>query len=540
MDIKWNMGDLLDAVARVVPPGRPAIIQGERVVSWADLDARSNRLARNMMAGGLLAGDRVALLSRNAPEYLEGMVACFKARLVQVNINYRYRPDEVAYVFRDCGVTAVVYQKEFEPVLMEVRAAFPDVKLWICCDGEPGLQGAVRFDDLCVNGDPAPLGIERSGDDALLLYTGGTTGMPKGVQWTSHGYRESQLESPLLKIRPQNIEEHVAMVAANGAPGRVLPACPLMHGAGMASSVAELLVGGTVLLLPSPAFDADELWEVAATCKATRILIVGDVFARPMLAALDKQPGRHDLSALKVVSSAGLIWSEANKQGLLRHLPGVVLADIFGASEASGLGYAITSRDQSMPTGEFIPGPKTVLITEDDVVLGPGQPGEGMLARSEPLPEGYFGDPKKTAQTFRTIGGVRYGIPGDLARRDADERMFLIGRGSLVINTGGEKVFVEEVEEALKAVPGVNDALVVGLPDERWGSIVVALVHGGTGRLPEEAAMRAGVTGKIAGYKVPKLFFPVDIMPRSDSGKADYKRAKALAAERLAQQENPH
>ena len=538
MDIKWNMGDLLDAVARVVPPQRPAIIQGDCVVSWADLDARSNRLARNMMAGGLLAGERVALLSRNAPEYLEGMVACFKARLVQVNINYRYRADEIAYVFRDCSVSAVVYQKEFEPVLAEVQADFPDVRMWICCDGEPGLAGAVRFDALATDGDAAPLGIERSGDDALLLYTGGTTGMPKGVQWTSHGYRESQLESPLIKVRPRNIEEHVEMVAANDTPGRVLPACPLMHGAGMASSVAELLVGGTVLLLPSMTFNADELWTVASTLKATRILIVGDVFARPMLAALDAQPGRYDLSQLKVISSAGLIWSEASKQGLLRHAPWLVLADIFGASEASGLGYAVTTRDQDMPTGQFIPGPKTVLITEDDVVLGSEQPGEGMLARSAPLPEGYFGDPKKTAQTFRTLGGVRYGIPGDLARRDADGRMFLIGRGSLVINTGGEKVFVEEVEEALKMLPGVNDALVVGLPDERWGSIVVALVQGAAGTLPTDAQMRAGMAGKIAGYKVPKLFFPVDVMPRSDSGKADYKRAKALAAERLAMQES--
>lgn len=538
MDIKWNMGDLLDAVARAVPPERPAIIQGERVVSWRELDARSNRLARNMMAGGLLAGDRVALLSRNAPEYLEGMVACFKARLVQVNINYRYRAEEVAYVFRDCSISAVVYQKEFEPVLSEVHADFPDVKMWICCDGEPALPNAVRFGQLAESGDAAPLGIERSGDDALLLYTGGTTGMPKGVQWTSHGYRESQLESPLVKVKPRNIDEHVAMVAANDAPGRVLPACPLMHGAGMASSVAELLAGGTVLLLPSPAFSADELWAVAAAEKATRILIVGDVFGRPMLAALDAAPGRYDLSHLKVISSAGLIWSEANKNGLLRHAPWLVLADIFGASEASGLGYAITSRDQAMPTGQFIPGPKTVLITEDDVVLGIGEPGEGMLARSAPLPEGYFGDPKKTAQTFRTIAGVRYGIPGDLARRDADGRMYLIGRGSLVINTGGEKVFVEEVEEALKTLQGVNDALVVGLPDERWGSIVVALVQGAGNALPAEAQMRAGMTGKIAGYKVPRLFFPVDVMPRSDSGKADYKRARALAAERLALQES--
>lgn len=533
MDIKWNMGDLLDAVARAVPAQRPAIIQGERVVSWGELDGRSNRLARNMMAGGLLAGDRVALVSRNAPEYLESMVACFKARLVQVNINYRYRAEEVAYVFRDCSVAAVVYQKEFEPVLAEVRADFPGVKMWICCDGEPDLPGAVHYDTVAASGDATPLDIRRSGDDALLLYTGGTTGMPKGVQWTSHGYRESQLESPLVKVKPRNIAEHVAMVAANDAPGRVLPACPLMHGAGMASSVAELLAGGTVLLLPSMTFDPDELWAVASAEKATRILIVGDVFARPMLAALDARPGHYDLSCLKVISSAGLIWSEASKKGLLRHAPWLLLVDIFGASEASGLGYAITSQSQTMPTGEFIPGPKTVLITEDNVVLGSGQPGTGMLARSEPLPEGYFGDPQKTAQTFQTIGGVRYGIPGDLARRDEDGRMFLIGRGSLVINTGGEKVFVEEVEEALKALPGVNDALVVGLPDERWGSIVVALLHS-LGEVPDEARLRAGVAGKIAGYKVPKLFFTVDVMPRSDSGKADYKRARALAAERQA------
>ena len=324
------------------------------------------------------------------------------------------------------------------------------------------------------------------------------------------------------------------MVAANPRPGRVLPACPLMHGAGISSTLGELLNGGTALLLKARSFDAEELWRLAARERATRILIVGDVFARPMLAALDANPGHYDLSALKVISSAGLMWSEEVKAGLLRHLPWLVLADIYGASEASGLGYAITTVERSTPTGRFQPGPKTVMVSDDGRIVPTGEAGEGWLARGEPLPDGYFGDSEKTAAVFRNIDGERYAVPGDWVRRYPDGSMQLVGRGSLVINSGGEKIYAEEVEETLKLVPGVLDALVVGVPDARWGSAIAALVRMQAGAPQDSTTIRAGLTPHLAGYKIPKHLFFVDHLPRADSGKGDYRAARLLAEKLLA------
>ncbi len=534
--MSWNLGDTLDAVAATVPRDRQAIVQGDHVITWGEMDERTNRLARAMIAAGLKPGDRVAFLSRNHPGYLEGFVACFKARLVHVNINYRYRPDEIAYIFKDCDVRGVLFQNEFAPVVAQLQSGFPNICLAMCTDSSEPPQGSVDFETLARTGDSSPLKITRSDEDGLMLYTGGTTGMPKGVVWPAWAYRQCQLESPLIKNPPATIAEHIENVRSNPSPGRVIPACPLMHGAGMSSSLGELLNGGTVILLPSHSFNALELWQIAAQRQATRILIVGDVFARPMLNALDDIPDLSSLENLKVISSAGLIWSNENKQEILRKLPWLALADLFGASEASGLGYSVTTATQSVPTGRFSAGPKTVLITEDDKILGPGEPGEGLIARSDPLPSGYFGDAKKTAEVFRTINGVRYSIPGDWARRDEDGFMQLIGRGNLVINTGGEKVFVEEVEEALKLVPGIEDALVVGVPNERWGSIVVALVRSSQAAQLDLAATNKALSASLAAYKQPKSMFRLDALPRSDAGKADYKTARALAAELVAKQ----
>ncbi|MDY7547753.1 AMP-binding protein [Glaciimonas sp. CA11.2] len=540
--MNWNMGDMLDAVAAVVPKDRPAIIQGDTAISWQEFDERSNRMARAMIDAGLTPGDRVAFISRNHPAYLEGLAACLKARLVHVNINYRYRTDETAYVFTDCNVRAVIYQKEFVSLIAELRNSFPAILLWICIDGESNVTPGVHFEKLAEQGDPAPLGIERSSDDAFLLYTGGTTGMPKGVIWPSGNYRECQLESPLIKNRPRNLAEHIELVRTNDSPGRVIPACPLMHGAGMSSSLAELLSGGTVILLSASGFDTDELWQAVARHKATRILIVGDVFARPMLRALDALDANHkkiDLDSLRVISSAGLIWSQEIKQGLLHHLPLVSMVDIFGASEASGLGYSVTTVNATVPTGRFVPASTTVLIDEHGALLPSGKVGEGYIARSEPLPLGYFGDAKKTAEVFRIIDGKRYAVPGDWARLDEEGFMQVIGRGNLVINTGGEKVFVEEVEEALKLHPSIDDALVVGIPDERWGNIVAALVcikPGMTfGKTADFTEVRQAMATKLAGYKIPKVLFDVTEMPRSPAGKPNYKVARELAAARLAQ-----
>jgi fatty-acyl-CoA synthase len=528
--MQWNLADIFDAVARVVPADRPAIIHGSVTIDWGELDRRSNRVARGLLALGLAPGARVGFLSRNHAAYIEGFIACLKARLVHVNINYRYLADEIAYVLEDSGASALLFQQEFSEVTAALRVRLPAIGHWICADGPATAPATVAFEDLARTGDGSALDIPRSGEDAFLLYTGGTTGRPKGVLWPADSVRRSQLESPAVSRVPQTLAEHVELVRANPAPGRVLPACPLMHGAGITSSLAELLSGGTAILLPSPSFDAVELWQQAALHRATRILIVGDVFARPMLRALDEAEQPFDLAALKLISSSGLMWSHEAKTALLQHLPGITLMDILGASEASGLGYAVTRHGDTTPTGRFTPGPKTVLLADDGRILGPGEPGEGLIARSAPLPIGYLNDAAKTAEVFRVVAGVRYAVPGDWARRHADGTMALAGRGSLVVNTGGEKVFIEEVEEALKRVPGIDDAMVVGLPDPQWGAVVTALVSWRRDAPLDARAVRAAVVAQLAGYKAPRLIFAVDAMPRSVSGKGDYRRAKEMAA----------
>lgn len=529
----WNLADIFDGVAASVPAERAAIVHGKSRVTWGELDARSNRVARALIAAGHGPGERVGFLSRNHPGYIEGFIACLKSRLIHVNLNYRYTLDELAGVLEDAGATALFYQQEFAPLVAQLVQIMPGLRSRVCLDAEGQGEATASFQAWAVTGDANPLNIVRDERDPLLMYTGGTTGRPKGVIWPGNHYRACQLESPLVQQRPANLAEHLALVAANPKPGRVLPACPLMHGAGISSTLAELLNGGTALLLAQRSFDPHELWRLAERECATRVLIVGDVFARPMLAALDEQPGRYDLSALKVISSAGLMWSEEIKAGLLRHLPNVVLADIYGASEASGLGYSITTREKSTPTGYFEPGPQTVMLDDDGALVPAGEAGEGWLARGEPLPEGYFGDPKKTAEVFRHIDGRRYSVPGDRVRRNADGSMQLLGRGSLVINSGGEKIYVEEVEEALKRLPGVDDVLVVGVPDVRWGNVIVALLRS-AGPVPDAQTLRDGLAPHLAGYKMPKHFLQVEELPRADSGKGDYRSARALAQQLLA------
>ncbi len=530
--MRWILGDMLDAIATVVPPDRQAVVQGEVSVSWSDFSKRTNRLARSFRNAGLVPGDRVGFLLRNQPAYVEGFIACLKARLSPANINYRYTADEVAYILRNSGARAVIFQKEFARDMALLQETLPDVVMWICVDTDH--PRAEHFETLAAQGDGSPLGIERSADDAFLMYTGGTTGRPKGVVWPGHIVRAVQMESPLVSRRPEDMAEYLEFARTDVAPGRIIPACPLMHAAGITSTLSELLAGGTVILLPSRSFDAHELWLVAAREHATRILIVGDVFALPMVRALDKAKKPFALESLKVISSSGLMWSIENKRLMLGHLPGLTLVDLYGASEASGLGYSVTTVDKEMPTGCFTPGPKTVLITTSGDILGPGQPGEGMIARPEPIPIGYFGDPAKTLETFQTLKGQRYSIPGDWARRHEDGSMELVGRGNLVINTGGEKVFVEEVEQAVKQLDGVDDAMVIGVPDAGFGHIVVALARMRSGAQPDETVLRQALRGYLAGYKIPKRIFAVEAMPRSETGKGNYQQARQMAEALLA------
>ncbi|WP_439547343.1 AMP-binding protein [Sandarakinorhabdus sp.] len=523
----WNFGDLLDVTAANVPADRPALVRGDRTINWGDFDGRTNRLARAMLAGGLQAGDRIAILARNIPEFIEIACAAFKARLTHVNINYRYTTAEIEYVLADCTAVALFYQDEFADVVAPLPGALPHLTMLV------QIGGGGAYDRMVEQGDTAPLDIVRSPEDGYLLYTGGTTGRPKGVMWAAGDARAVQLEAPTIRNPVQSLADHAAQVAANAAPGRVLPACPLMHGAGLNSSMAELLMGGTAVLLPSDRFDAEELWTEVQRHRVSRILIVGDVFARPMLQALVNNPGRWDLACLKLISSAGLMWSQEVKRGLVEQLPGLTLVDILGASEASGFGYAVTTITKETPTGYFEPGRNTVIIdVETDRVLAADEPGTGWLARRPPFALGYFGDTEKTAQTYRLIDGTIYAIPGDMAERTADGLIRLIGRGNLCINTGGEKVFVEEVEEALKRAPGIEDAIVVGVPDATWGKAIVALLR--VTPAYDEAAARAVLEADLARYKLPRRMIRLADLPRHASGKSDYRRALEIAIDAIA------
>lgn len=518
----WNFGTILDGVARVVPSDRPAIVRGNKVLTWREFDIRTNRLARKMIALGLVPGDRVAILARNSIEFLEVVAATYKARLAWVNLNYRYTSAEIEYVLVDCGASALFYQQEFSQVIAPIVGALKQPQLSVVLDQ------ANDYEAFTGEGDGSPLEIDRSPEDSYLLYTGGTTGMPKGVVWRMGDARAVQLESPTSKVTA-TLEEHLASVV-KGTPGRVLPACPLMHGAGTNSCISELMNGGTAILLEGKGFDAEELWSAVAHCKATRVLIVGDVFARPMVEALKLSPGRWDLSQLKVISSAGLMWSREIKAALVDLLPSITLLDILGASEASNFGFAVTNSLSATPTGLFEAAPKTVLVAPDySRILDKDEPGPGLLGRRPPFALEYHGDPKKTSETFRSINGELVAVPGDMAERTVEGRLRLIGRDSMVINTGGEKVFAEEVEEALKRAPGVIDALVVGVPDERWGKAIVALIK------PEgnfiEAAVRESLLKDLAPYKLPKRFIQVDAVPRHASGKGDYRQAMSFASE---------
>ncbi|WP_419320644.1 acyl-CoA synthetase [Caulobacter sp. ErkDOM-E] len=528
----WNYGDIFDAVARAVPPDRPALIWRDVVVTWGEFDRRTNNLAKAMVDLGLEPDARIGILCRNHPAYLEFLVAGVKARLLTVNLNYRYTADEIAYVLTDCNAEALFYQSDFDAMLEPLQARLPDVRAWVRIENERSPEaapkGALSYETLARTGDGQPLDITRSGDDGYLLYTGGTTGKPKGVHWSTDQSRRVQLESPLIARAPQSMDEHVEVVRATDS--RIIPACPLMHGSGSNSAMGDLLNGGTAIILSGERFDAAQLWRDVETHRATRVSIVGDVFAKPMLKALDDAPGVYDLSSMRAISSAGLTWSKEVKAGLLRHMPNIALVDILGASEASGLGYSVAKAGKIPETGVFDAAPLTVLIDPDTgAVMPKDRPSEGFIARSGSMANGYFGDPEKTAATYRTIDGVRYAVPGDFARWMPPNQFTLIGRGNLSINTGGEKVFPEEVEEALKLQPGVADVLVVGQPDEKWGKIVVAILK--PDGLFDEARVRAGLTQTLSAYKHPKRFILVDTVPRQESGKADYRTAIAMADE---------
>jgi acyl-CoA synthetase (AMP-forming)/AMP-acid ligase II len=533
----WNYGDILDGVDRTTPPERPALIHGERVIHWGDFARRTNNLASAMLAGGVQPGDKIAFYMRNRPEYSEAIAAGFKARLTHVNVNYRYVDHELIYLLGNSDATVVVYSAEFAGHVAAIRNELPGVKQWIeVADGHPGADGAIDYEELAESGPGTALDIQRSEDDMLFLYTGGTTGMPKGVMW-----RHEDLwcvtgagGNPRLGLGPSpDLESYLARLQGESPPVN-LPLPPIMHGTGLLSCVTAMTHGGTAVTLTGRSFEAAEALAAIGQHRVTAVTIVGDAFARPMVEALDEQPGRYDISSVQYISSSGVMWTREIKAGLLRHNENLVLADAFSSSEAIGLGTSIMTKDEEIEVAKFTLGPNCKVFSEDLRVIEAGTGESGMVGVTGHLPVGYYKDAEKTARTFPVVDGVRFSIPGDWVRVEADGSLTLLGRGSNCINTAGEKVYPEEVEEALKRHESVADALVVGLPDERWGQAITAVVALNPGYELDEIALRDFARVELAGYKLPKRILAKADLERAPNGKANYQIIREYAEAALA------
>ncbi len=535
----WNFADVWEAIAAKTP-NRPALVQGERVVTWAGFNQHANALGRAFLAAGMGHQAKVAAFLYNGPEYLETYFAAFKTGMAPVNTNYRYGAEELYYLFDNADAEAVVFHASFATVLEHIRHRLSKVKLWVCAP-ESGFtvpSWAKDYQTLTEQTGPRAMGTwGRSGDDLLLLYTGGTTGMPKGVMW-----RQDDLFNVLgaggnanLEVAPiERVEDAADRLCDPDAPSpfRQLVACPLMHGTGQFSAFITINMGGSVACLPSRRFDPAELWSEVERLKASTVVIVGPAFASPMLDCLNANLGRWDLSSVNLISSSGAVWSQENKQGLLAHIPGAMLYDSLGSSEAVGLGGSTSAAGAEVQTARFVLGPTVAVFTEKAKRVAPGSGERGLVAVTGFIPVGYYKDPEKSAKTFRMFEGERWSVPGDFAEVEADGGLKLLGRGSQVINTGGEKVFPEEVEEALKKYPAVSDAVVVGVPDARFGERICAVVDIKPGHeAPSLGVLAAHVRSHLADYKAPRELVLAPII-RAANGKVDVKgvREQALKA----------
>ena len=517
----WSFGAIFDAIGEAVDPGLPALIRGQQTVTWGDFNRRTQALAAAYLAARTMPGDRIAHLMRNSPAYMETSISGYRARLVHVNVNFRYTGDELFYILDNSDAAVLVFDAEFAPLIAAIRHRLP-VKLFLQVGGETA-DFAQDFESVAASAAVhAPQA--HSGDDMLFIYTGGTTGMPKGVMW-DQSVLWQLLASNLGPLAPATVADLVTAVAAGSLRLRSLVLPPLMHGTGYLIALSTLARGGTVVTLPGAAFDPVDAVESCARLACDYAVVVGDAFARPLLRALDD--GHGSIASLATMISSGTMWSPEIKAGLLRHAPAMITIDALASSEGLGMAIAVQTRDNAGTPTRFIQGPETLVLDEAMRPVVPGSGAMGRIARGGLIPRGYWRDDAKSAATFVTVDGVRYSIPGDFATVEADGSITLLGRGSQCINTAGEKVFPEEVEEALKAHGAVDDALVFGVPDEKWGQSVTAVVESQHGIDAE--TLRAHVRATLAGYKTPKRILVVAKVPRGPNGKADYAAAKALA-----------
>ncbi len=545
--MEFNVASLFERVAQNVPD-HEAIVCGDQRLSYSEFDKRANRVAHHLASQGIGKGDHVAIYAFNRLEWVEAMLACYKLCAVPVNINYRYVEEELYYLLNDADVKAIVFERQFGPLLSEIKNRLPQLTHYLVIeDGSDAALGGLEasdYDSAMALQPETPLSIERSGDDLYVLYTGGTTGMPKGVVWRQEDVIMA-LGGGLDMASGQPLASAEVMadrcIQPNAFALRSLQLAPLMHGAAQWGLLRSLFEGGVVILSDKKSFDADYVWQLISNEKANVMLITGDAMARPLMDALiarESSGSPYDLSSMFVVASSAAIFSPSLKDAFTEKLPNVLIMDNIGASEVGYCGAAVHTTggaDKDAGGPRVQPGPDTLLLDDDFTVIPMGSHREGWLARAGNIPLAYYKDEEKTRKTYITASdGRRYAIPGDRARANEDGTITLLGRGSGCINSGGEKIFPEEVEGAIKAHPAVVDALVIGTPDDRFGSCVTALVSIRPGFAePTLESIQEACTCQIARYKLPRRIFFVNEIARSPSGKPDYKWAKEEALLRM-------
>ncbi|UFS95080.1 acyl-CoA synthetase [Nocardia huaxiensis] len=530
--MSFNVADLFEHAVDAVPD-RVAVICGERRVTYRELDERANRLAHHLSARGIGHGDHVGVYSRNSIEALEAMIAAYKLRAVSVSVNYRYVAEEVRYIVDNADLKALVFERAYSDIVAEVAALSPELTEFIAVEDDSALDymrfGGIAYDDALAGQSGERDFAARSSEDLYLLYTGGTTGMPKGVMWTHEDVWRA-LGGGINHVTGEYVADEWELANnAKSAPNGIVmaPLSPLIHGAAQWAVFIALNSGGTVVFVPQ--FDAHEVWRVVQRHRVNVLTVVGDAMARPLLDAY--REGGYDTPSLWALSSHAALFSHALKQQYLELFPNLFLTDVIGSSESGSTGLAVVGKDSDHSQGPRVKfGAQAALIDDDGNLVEPVPGAVGRMARKGHVPLGYYKDPEKSATIFLEIDGTRYVVPGDYARYEADGTVTLLGRGSECINTGGEKVFPEEVEGALKSHPNVFDALVIAVPDERFGQRVAALVQP-RGTSLDLAEVDAHVRTQVAGYKAPRTYWLVEQMTRQPSGKANYAAAKRYAAE---------
>ena len=534
--MEFNIADLFECVADAVPTREAVACYPERP-TYAELDDRATRLAHGLRDAGVGIGDHVGLYLRNSVAHLETMLACYKARAVPINVNYRYVAEELRYLCDDADLVALFHDDDTSAHVDTVRS--PALKLIV-------VAGSPDYEELLHSGSPARDLGPRSADDRYVLYTGGTTGRPKGVVWRQEDMFFGGLGSGNPGGTPISAPEQIAASVVDNPSQRLRPFLPagspgvdqfvslalgpLMHASGQWSALGTLLGGGKVVLYAEPHVDMERVLDLLERERVNACNLVGDASARPMLDALTSEPDRWDLSALRLLGSGGSIMSGEVKDGLMAALPSVLaIVEGIGSSESPAQAVAVTTRGGA-PSASLTFAAKAETIVVDDE-LRPVPPGRGAVGRLAPrgrVPIGYYKDPERSARTFVEIDGVRWSLPGDMATIDADGTVHLLGRGSLCINTGGEKVYPEEVEAVLKIHPDIADAVVLGAPDERFGQRVVAIVAAAADHAaPDLDTLQAHCRSQLAGYKVPRALHVVDEIMRTPAGKADYDWARS-------------